>query len=494
MSMNVNKAERETLRKELASKGYTPADIALVMIAKYRVRPRLAFRWAHGMTLGDVAAAWNQQDASGRAPMTASRISDYERWPEGGKRPTPYVLLMLAKIYGTTPAMLLDDRDYKSFNEKQIFEAIELCRSNAHDTQPPEGAAVTPSASENAPDQQQMPRRQVVHAVSAVTGVMAASDYLESIELVRQAEASDLGPQTLEQLDRTVERLGLEYLHTPPARTLEEVRAWQQYVAQLLRGKQTLTQKTHLYRVAGWLSALLGHLAFDMGQDSAVHCATALHLAEEAGDTELTAWVRGTQAMVAVYGDRPDEAVQFSQAGRRVAPTGSATVARLWGQELRAYAQMDERGPAEHAMAEGERAFDGLLQEPNVSIFSFDRPYLPFYTGTAYVWLQQPTQVQECAGQAIALCDAAPADWPITRVLTRVDLAIALGQQSQPDGAGKLGMEALHICPSSQRTAPMRTRFAELLSTLKPHHDVSAVRDLEEQVHETFTGVGTSWT
>jgi hypothetical protein len=32
------------------------------------------------------------------------RISDYERWPDGGKRPTTYVLLRLAKIYATTVA------------------------------------------------------------------------------------------------------------------------------------------------------------------------------------------------------------------------------------------------------------------------------------------------------------------------------------------------------------------------------------------------------
>lgn len=43
--MKVTKAAREALRKELVGKGYAPDDIALVMIAKYRVRPRVAFRW-----------------------------------------------------------------------------------------------------------------------------------------------------------------------------------------------------------------------------------------------------------------------------------------------------------------------------------------------------------------------------------------------------------------------------------------------------------------
>lgn len=490
--MNVTKAERETLRKELAGKAYTPADIALAMTVRYRVRPRLAFRWAHGMTLDDVAAEWNQQDASGRAPMSGSRVSDYERWPDGGKRPTPYVLLMLAKVYGTTTARLLDDRDYESFNEKQVFETIELCRNNAQ--RPTQERAAAPSVSEEAPDQQQMPRRKVVQAIGAFTGAMAAGDYLESIELVRQAEASDVGPQTLEQLDRTVERLGQEYLRTPPARTLEEVRQYRQYVVQLLDGRQTQAQKAHLYDVAGWLCALLGHVAFDLGQDSAVHCATALRLAEEVGDAELTAWVRGTQALVAIYDGRPDDAVQFARAGRQVAPAGSASGVRLWGLEARAYARKREREPAEHAMAAAERGFDGLSQQPNGSIFSFDRPFLPYYAGTAYVDLRQSKRAREYADQAIALCDAAPADWPATRVQARITVAIALGQQGQPDGAGRLGMEALELCVPRVRDVPVARRFAELLKALRPNRDVPAVRDLEEQLHAAFMGAGGPWT
>ncbi|MGH8904292.1 MAG: helix-turn-helix domain-containing protein [Egibacteraceae bacterium] len=492
--MKITKADREALRKDLASKGYPPADIALAMTARFGVRPRLAFRWAHGTTLEDVAAEWNQQDASGRAPMTGSRVSDYERWPDGGKRPTTYVLLMLAKIYGTTPARLLDDRDYASFNEKQAFEALELCRSNAYETKPPpQETAVTPPVSEEEPAKQQPSRRKVVQALGAFTGAVVTGDHLESIELVRQAETSNVGPQTLEQLDRTVERLGLEFLRTPHERTLEEARAVRQYVAQLLGGKQTLAQKARLYDVAGWLSGLLGHLAFDLGQDSAVHCATALHLAEEVGDAELAAWVRGTQALVAIYDGHPDEAVQFAQAGRQVAPAGSASGVRLWGLEARAYGQKREREPAERAMAAAERGFDGLSQPPNGSIFSFDRPFLLYYAGTAYVGLRQPKRAQECAEQAIALCDAAPADWPVTRVQARITLAHALGQQGQPDGAGKLGVEALHICPAGQRDVPVAARFTELLKALRPNHSVPAVRDLEEQFHAVFAASSSPW-
>jgi hypothetical protein len=76
--------------------------------------------------------------------------------------------------------------------------------------------------------------------------------------------------------------------------------------------------------------------------------------------------------------------------------------------------------------------------------------------------------------------------WPVARVLTRVDLAAALGQQGDLEGAGKIGVEALDICATGRRTAPMARWFAELLTTLRLHHNVAAIRDLKEQFHEVF--------
>ena len=130
-------------------------------------------------------------------------------------------------------------------------------------------------------------------------------------------------------------------------------------------------------------------------------------------------------------------------------------------------------------MAAAETAFDGLSQEPTGSIFSFDRPYLPFYGGTAYVWLNEPKLAQESAEAAIALCDGAPADWPVARVMARIDLAASLVQQGELEGAGRMGAEALEICASARRTDPLAKRFAELLKDLEQSRGV--FHDLEDQ-------------
>jgi hypothetical protein len=332
-------------------------------------------------------------------------------------------------------------------------------------------------------------RRQAMRALGGLASMMLAGAHLESLELDRQVEASDLGPATLEQLDLTVERFGLEYLHTPPLAMFEAIRSCRLYVMDLLNGRHTLAERARLYGVAGWLSALLGHLAFDLGKGPAVaysHSATALHLAAEVDLDELTAWTQGTQAMVAVFDGHPKEAVAFSEAGRQVAPEGSATAVRLWAQEARACAWMGERANAERAMGAAEIAFSNLLQKPTGSIFSFDRPYLPYYGGTVYTWLQEPKRAQECAEQAIILCDGAPADWPVARVMARIDLATSLAQQGELEGAGRLGAEALEICASGRRTDPVAKRLAGFLKASKQHRDVSVFRDLEDQFRALF--------
>jgi hypothetical protein len=122
---------------------------------------------------------------------------------------------------------------------------------------------------------------------------MLADATAESVELSRHTEASELGPATLEHLDLAVERLGLVYMTTPPAMLLDELRWYRRRAVEVLDGRHTLAQRRRLYVAAGWLTGLLGHLSFDLGdyQAARAHCVTAWQLADDAGERELGAWV-----------------------------------------------------------------------------------------------------------------------------------------------------------------------------------------------------------
>lgn len=56
-------------------------------------------------------------DRTGNASMTSTRISEYERWPHAGERPSIRFLLGLAAIFGTTIDQILDADDWTAVPE-----------------------------------------------------------------------------------------------------------------------------------------------------------------------------------------------------------------------------------------------------------------------------------------------------------------------------------------------------------------------------------------
>ncbi|MDQ3760536.1 MAG: hypothetical protein M3460_02200 [Actinomycetota bacterium] len=92
---------------------------------------------------------------------------------------------------------------------------------------------------------------------TAAPAMQGTSPTLESVELLRRTEASDLGAGTLGQLEELVEWLGVEYFAVPPAEFREMVLSWRRYVVRLLDGRLTLRERCRLYVVAGWLSGLV---------------------------------------------------------------------------------------------------------------------------------------------------------------------------------------------------------------------------------------------
>ena len=94
--------------------GFPCDEIAAEIGRRYRVRPREAYRLAWGWTLEQAAerfsdrAARHGADPQARASLTGSRLSEFEHWPRSTRKPSVYVLVMLAEIYETDVLCLLD--------------------------------------------------------------------------------------------------------------------------------------------------------------------------------------------------------------------------------------------------------------------------------------------------------------------------------------------------------------------------------------------------
>jgi transcriptional regulator with XRE-family HTH domain len=118
------KAELDSLRERMRGQGFSYDEIATEMGRRYRVRPREAYRLAWGWSLEEAAARFNDRaarqgaDPEARASLTGSRLSEFEHWPRTTRKPSVYVLFMLAGIYGTEVLCLLDFADHESLPQQ----------------------------------------------------------------------------------------------------------------------------------------------------------------------------------------------------------------------------------------------------------------------------------------------------------------------------------------------------------------------------------------
>jgi len=117
--------EKRELREKMRAMGLDYRDIASEFTRRYRLRPRAAWREAYGWSLQETADRINEfrgdigLDPGGFAGMTASHLCEYENWPgygpqPTGRRPTPYLLALLAAVYncGATDLIDLADREH----------------------------------------------------------------------------------------------------------------------------------------------------------------------------------------------------------------------------------------------------------------------------------------------------------------------------------------------------------------------------------------------
>src|SRR5580693_73816 len=111
--------EKRLLREQMRSMGLGYRDIAAEFARRYKMRPRAAWREAYGWSLQDTADRINEfrgntgLDPGGIASMTAPHLSEYETWPgqrpePSGRRPTPYLLAVLAAVYDCAVTDLID--------------------------------------------------------------------------------------------------------------------------------------------------------------------------------------------------------------------------------------------------------------------------------------------------------------------------------------------------------------------------------------------------
>ena len=286
---------------------------------------------------------------------------------------------------------------------------------------------------------------------------------VEAMEFTRRAEASQLGPRTLEHLDSVVSDMAATTNHIPPGELFPKARWYRRQVEDLIAGRHTLREGRELYRHAGSLGVILAWLLIDLGDlvTAEAHCLDAWEHGWQAEDHEICAWAMDAKTTIATYNNQPAAARDAAERGLKQAPQGSAAAAGVSVKLARAYARLGQVDQFQEVLKDAQTRF-GQLNHPSSGLFLANSGMLAFYTADSYIWLDQPSGAISYAKETISFCRGLGLSErePTREALARLDLARAHADLGQPDDAVE---HIEQVLGSEYITATVLSRLGDLI-------------------------------
>jgi transcriptional regulator with XRE-family HTH domain len=299
----------------------------------------------------------------------------------------------------------------------------------------------------------------------------------ELLELAARAEASDVGPTTLDLLELSVERMARAYTRQSAEELLRDVRTSARQIGSLLEGRATLAQRCRLLTAAGWIALFAATLHVDLGQRGAATAARSVagSLGRETEHDEIGAWVCEVDAWTALVDQNWPRAAELATAGESISPLGSSAAAQMAMQSARAAARLGEGLQVRAALRRCAAALDRQSRDrPPDHHFYFDGDKLELYTGTALAWLGDPA-AEDHARHAAARSEASGQR---RRVATaHLDLGLVLARLGRPDEAAHFGVLAIE---SNELVPSNAWRADELITVVSGYRGVPEVEELRE--------------
>jgi hypothetical protein len=404
------------------------------------VLPLEAWRWAYGWTrAGAIEGIIGLYRADGLAPP-AVNTAMLCRWEHGAFPPGPEYVIVLCRLYDATPDQL--------GLPNWARHPISLHRGGYGARQGRPGP----------------PRNGVLMAAGDETTLEALR---ESVELALEVEGPAGGSQTRDNLAAALAHYDLRYSAYHPAVLAREVHQCRALVNGMLRESQSDASRRELRRIAGWLSALLGNLAFHLADEDAadVHLSTATRIGADIGDQWLTCWTTGARSMIAYQQDRYTEAVGLAQQAQGQADTPLRQAQMLaWG-VLRPTAALGEQHRAEVARLTGQ-ALDFMDAAPETELpgrFGFDRAELEHHLAEAALLAGNPVEAARFATQSLQHIPHGRPGWAAaTIVLARAETA-----RGRHGDAAALAVEVLDTIPPAGLRSTTRHRLMTLQTALR---------------------------
>jgi hypothetical protein len=509
-------AEKRELRERMRAAGQDYRAIATEFARRYRLRPRTACREAYGWSLAQAARQINSftgdvgLDPGGLCSMSASHLSEYENWPgEGeqatGRKPTPYLLAVLARVYGCPVPDLVDLADREHLPPADLL----IIQTHSHGSQ--DTSAYAPST----PDQLQRTLSSPGHDPSRSAAVPAVPSQRQTVppgpadattypppgvayrgiqesalrsswvehevlmtahegsQHAERAEQRGIGEATLEQLRADVTRLSREYMTAEPFSVFLDMRRVRNRMHDALDRQMWPRDATDLYLLLGCLNDLMAIAAYDLGYpqaaDELFRSAWAYAIAID--HHSLMARLR-VDAANNVFWNEPKRSAALALVGLNYQHDGP-NAAYIHLKHGRAAARMGDADTARRAISEAAEAREREHHDDLLAIggeFNFSRASQHYLAGATLIEL--PGAEREAGAElehAIDLYDRGPEpgeDHAQTSVFcAHIDLATTRLRAGQVDGAAAALTPVLAL-PPSRRFTGLGRRFARARAEL----------------------------
>ncbi|MFE2035924.1 Twin-arginine translocation pathway signal [Streptomyces scopuliridis] len=412
---------------------------------------RFALGWSRAETISQIAGLYR---ADGLVPrglsdsMLCRWEHDRDEWPDGE------YLVMLCRVYGARPEQLGLHRPVAPFEPPGPVGLIGY------------GQPHTVAAG-----------RSPWEGMDPLTTAAGLPAVRESLQLALLADP-DGGRLVVDLVEAAVDHYALNYSKHPPHLLFQEVRDVRQLLIPMLT-KAGSTSAPELQRHMGWLSALLGNLAYHLDDTTGAraHLGTAAAYGERAGDARLEAWAWGAQSMVARTAGRLDTAVEHAERGVSVAPGGLVRAQlHAWAllPALAAHGRDDE---ADRALAVALSELDGASVSRAPGRFGFDAPELALHEAEANLTLGRTVQARARAEKSADACATGTPGWAAaTLVLAQAEAT------DHPEDAAQRGHDVLDRVPPARLRSTARVRLSRLDALLRDQHYGGRAADLTERL------------
>ncbi|MGW2477003.1 Twin-arginine translocation pathway signal [Streptomyces sp. NPDC001665] len=400
---------------------------------------RLALGWSRPQAIREVAAVYR---SDGLLPpgLTPATLCRYEH---GQEAPGNEYRLMISRAYGARP-------DQLGLETRSLW--CSTCAS-----------PLPLHYGQSQREETNISRR---GSMTTASGLPAVRESVQWAVL----EAPGGSPTLVALAEAAVEHYALNYSKHPPSILLEEVRETRNLLSTAVAQADPETA-LGLRRQVGWLSALLGNLAYHLGDrpGARTHLTLAGAFGESTREPALTAWASGALAMVATARQDWEHARGHAAYGLRHAPAGLRRAQLLGWALLPVLAATGRTTEADDVVDESDAIMRTAVELPGR--FGYDRAEHRLHVAEAHLTLER---FDRAAAVALESIDAAPAETPGWVAATLV-LALAEARDT-PDQAATRALGVLDLIPPPRLRATARERLTRLGRLL----DASAVSSATE--------------